>query len=141
MRDIKFRVWDKKTKKIREVSSISFHNKRESFDFDKSNLPKVVNCWGFDIIQQKDIILHREIDEVIIEQYTGTKDKNEVEVYGGDFIEIHFTFGTYRFKIEYLEELFQFVAINIDCYEDIYSLESLSEMDFEVIGNIHESVN
>ena len=38
-REIKFRVWDKKSKKMRELDMISFHNSRGCFDHDDSNLP------------------------------------------------------------------------------------------------------
>lgn len=84
----KFRAWDKKAKKMRDVDSIAFHNRRSSFDYDDSNLPKVVNIWGYDIIRDKDIILHREIKDVILIQSTGLKDKNGELVYFDDFIKL-----------------------------------------------------
>lgn len=86
MRDIKFIGWDKKTKKMRAVNNIAFHFEHESFDFNSSRLPKMINLWGYDIIEQKDIILLREANEVELLQYTESKDKASNDIWEGDII-------------------------------------------------------
>lgn len=152
MREIKFRAWDKKTKKMREVDSIAFHSSKSAFDYNPSGLPKMVCLWGKNCIEYKNIILQREPKNVILLQYTGLKDRNGKEIYDGDIIDIHQTVnGCNLFQVvwdkigwsaryvqneargmlyEYdLEELFD---VN---YEDQYPYE----VTIEVVGNIHEN--
>ena len=95
MREIKLRAWDKKTKTMRPINTIAFHYEKESFDYDSSRLPKVVNIWGNDIIEDKSIILHREITDVELMQSIGLQDKNGKEIYANSDI----------FKFKYLKEL------------------------------------
>lgn len=84
MREIKYRAWDKKSKKMRAVNSIAFHNENQLFDFNPSHLPKVINLWGYDPIEQKSIIVKREPKQVVLMQYAELIDKNKKEIYQGD---------------------------------------------------------
>lgn len=83
-REIKFRVWDKKSKKMRELDMISFHNSRGCFDHDDSNLPKLITVWGRDCINDKDIILRREEGDFVLMQFAGLPDKKGVDAYEND---------------------------------------------------------
>ena len=50
MREIKFRAWDKRSKKMREVISLSFNS---SLTFPNDGLLNHVSMAGYDVIEKK----------------------------------------------------------------------------------------
>lgn len=77
MREIKFRAWDKKSNKYRKIDSFSYGGNGHWDTCDQ--LPKVYSLWGFDIIDDKDVICNRQREEVELEQFIGLYDSTKWE--------------------------------------------------------------
>ena len=120
MRQIKFRAWDKKEKKLRKVVRIDFDN--ELF-FVQLRTPT-------DIAPKHWCLRNKE--DVILEQFTGLTDKNGKEIYEGD--NINCPDGEYEVVYSERFACFQFVGANS---LEFYLLKYFKN-PFEVIGNIHQ---
>ena len=76
----KFRVFDKKYKKIMKVNEINFETRSVWIESDSGD-------------HENRHTLTRGFDEVIIMQSTGLNDKNGVEIFDGDVVE-HLDFNS-----------------------------------------------
>ena len=119
-REIKFRMWHKKSKKMFDVESINFK--------DRS-----LNMWNSEMYTLSTFSL----DDVVLMQYTELHDKNGKEIYEGDIIKVDYNVQIYIFEVKYNKKE--------ACFRMYY--EDLSFMDFdiddeglyEVIGNIYDN--
>ena len=118
MREIKVRAWYKPYKQMCQVESLRFDGNgvytavliEESF-YDRRLV---------------------EADEIVIEQYTGLKDKNDTEIYDGDIL-----IDDTGEPVEYWVVKFSdggFIGECVGVAEPLFELTQL-----EVVGNIHEN--
>ena len=133
MNELKFRAWWAEAEEYVKVSGIDFTNEEIHYIEEYRN-----KTYSIDEIP---------FNEIIIEQYTGLKDKNGKEIYVGDIIDINQTVNGYNlFVITFENGLINVrYAHDMSQYEyDILELLdwdqlSLIETENEVVGNIHEN--
>lgn len=132
-REIKFRVYDKDFKRMRYLNSshdfICFDEKGNGY---YHNMQTGLGEWFSDLMQ-----------------YTGLKDKNGVEIYENDIIDIHQTVNGYnQFVIQYDNYKFSARYYNQKTKQILgwyqYDLDELfeineTEKEIEVIGNIYKN--
>ena len=119
-REIKFRMWHKKSKKMFDVESINFK--------DRS-----LNMWNSGMYTLSTFSL----DDVILMQYTGLHDKNGKEIYEGDIVKALISGRWFVGKVIYEHSGFTIDVMNNKELE--FGRRGIIEHWTEVIGNIHDN--
>lgn len=121
----KYKAWDKSNKIMREVSYINF---------DK----EIVYC---KLIELEDLGFGLEFDfaEIELLQFTGLKDKYDVDIYEGDYIEFDFSNETKRGFVEFKSGSFQITTKEKIGNQNISHMFGYSSSrNHKVIGNIFQ---
>ena len=125
MREIKFRAWLKKEKKMVNVETLFIGINRLCFGNSKT-----------------EDLFFRDFEEVELMQYTGLKDKNGKEIYEGDIVLIKLDETSTWYKTVVGFKKGAFIANLIDKEDYVYIFHhGFTDDDFEIIGNVYENKN
>jgi uncharacterized phage protein (TIGR01671 family) len=137
MRELKFRAWDIENKKwLKDWSSYKAGGSEQYFVGFNGDLGCHRTIVG---LSMPIFDIDDEPNGIILEQYTGLKDKNGKEIYEGDIVEYSWDFCGIKRKNKYAVE---WLSGKVEHYP--YSVDSGFTLPdsvdgYMVIGNIHEN--
>jgi uncharacterized phage protein (TIGR01671 family) len=125
MKDIKFKVWDKKYKRFIEGGELIYY-----LYSGNERLEVNINELGYENDEYKQ-------SDFVICQFTGVTDKNGKEIYEGDIVKYLFI-GDFEKKYD----LYEYVIFYKGCSVFNNSKRGLMFFldDLEVLGNIYENL-
>ncbi len=119
MREIKFRAWLKKEKKIVEVVSVDYKQRKISYEVEQG------------LIFLDKGLEFRNFEEIELIEYTGLKDKNNREIYERDIVEwLDISKNKQYSTVVYENGVFSINNFSFEFYKDT---------ELKVVGNKFEN--
>ena len=138
MRELKFRVWDNQEKAYFNEKDIAIDNLGNIFVFKDCD-DNDAELWYTRILPDPDK------KRYVIEQCTGLKDKNSVEIYEGDIVKYYPRHNGVPYRVYWADESAKFLigrdgVVGQELSDVMYDLDA-GRIALEAIGNIHEDYN
>tara|TARA_R110000823_G_scaffold269287_1_gene389055 strand:+ start:41 stop:412 length:372 start_codon:yes stop_codon:yes gene_type:complete len=116
MRELKFRAWNKVA--------------------GRYSKPFTLNCDVLNYTDDDGLGVIKSLTDELVEQFTGLKDKNGVDIYEGDIVEVK---GTKRHSYYITDVLFKGQSFTLRVNKTYLNDDSCLKTGVYVIGNIHEN--
>ena len=120
MRELKFRVWDKRYKRYVKPYAVCLDGRAIAITEPSNDLETL------------------DSERAIIEQYTGLKDKNGQKIYEGDIV-LDCYDGEDTFIVEWDKDTASFILTDTEHILNVSFDNFYPDKYLEVIGNIHEN--